>query len=221
MIYRQTARIGTCLPCRLHPAMAIDPAYYSTREAADRLGVSLATIQNMVERGELPAWKTQGGHRRIPREAVEAKLASTTPQEKRSKVFQILIVEDDPALKMLYERQVQSWNMPIELRMVSNGLEGLLEIGRQPPDLLLTDLIMPELDGFAMLNALRTSPRVKPMAIVAVSGLEDEVIASRGGLPAGVTRMHKPVPFHELHGYVQALHALFVREQAASHPLVR
>lgn len=198
--------------------MAIDPTYYSTREAADRLGVSLATIQNMVERGELPAWKTQGGHRRIPREAVEAKLASATPQERRARAFQILIVEDDPALRLLYERQVLSWRMPIALRMVNNGLEGLLEIGRQPPDLLLTDLVMPELDGFAMLNALRSSPHVKPMAIVAVSGLEDDVIASRGGLPVGVTRMHKPVPFHELHGYVQALHALFIRQQMDQPP---
>ena len=40
-------------------------AYISTRESAKRLNVSLGTIQKMVEMGELTAWKTRGGHRRI------------------------------------------------------------------------------------------------------------------------------------------------------------
>ena len=43
----------------------------STREAAERLGVALRTVQLWVESGVLPAWKTAGGHRRISRIAVE------------------------------------------------------------------------------------------------------------------------------------------------------
>ena len=39
-----------------------DDTYCSTREAARMLGVSLGTVQNMVERGTLSAWKTAGGH---------------------------------------------------------------------------------------------------------------------------------------------------------------
>ena len=52
----------------------IPKQYYSTREAAKLLGVSLTTAQIMVEKGELQAWKTSGGHRRISVEAVEKAL---------------------------------------------------------------------------------------------------------------------------------------------------
>jgi len=52
-----------------------DTEYLSTRQAALRLGVSLGTVQNMVENGVLEAWKTAGGHRRIPVASVETLLA--------------------------------------------------------------------------------------------------------------------------------------------------
>ena len=39
--------------------------FLSTRETAKHLQVSLGTVQKMVETGELLAWKTRGGHRRI------------------------------------------------------------------------------------------------------------------------------------------------------------
>lgn len=47
----------------------------STREAAERLGAALRTVQLWVEGGDLPAWKTAGGHRRISRTAVEQLIA--------------------------------------------------------------------------------------------------------------------------------------------------
>ena len=39
--------------------------YLSTRQSAKMLQVSLGTVQKMVEEGDLIAWKTRGGHRRI------------------------------------------------------------------------------------------------------------------------------------------------------------
>ena len=41
------------------------PEFYTTREAAVKLGLSLGTVQKMVETGALSAWKTSGGHRRV------------------------------------------------------------------------------------------------------------------------------------------------------------
>ena len=50
-------------------------SYKSTRETAKILQVSLGTIQKMVETGELIAWKTRGGHRRILDLSIERQLA--------------------------------------------------------------------------------------------------------------------------------------------------
>ena len=50
-------------------------SYKSTRETAKILQVSIGTIQKMVETGELIAWKTRGGHRRILDLSIERQLA--------------------------------------------------------------------------------------------------------------------------------------------------
>jgi CheY-like chemotaxis protein len=61
----------------------------------------------------------------------------------------ILVVEDDNLLLRLYKSQIESWQLPLKVAVARNGVEGLILIGLLSPDLLITDLKMPELDGFA------------------------------------------------------------------------
>ena len=81
------------------PKSSVKRGFLSTREAAIRLGVALSTVQLWVETGILPAWKTPGGHRRIPVDVVDSiqqrqrnVLSSTHTPE----LFRVLVVEDDP-----------------------------------------------------------------------------------------------------------------------------
>lgn len=184
--------------------------YCSTSEAAQMLGVSLGTVQQMVENGLLEAWKTTGGHRRIRIGSVEEYLRRRTSGGGGAVVPQtvgllrVLVAEDDRILQRLYTHTIETWGLPIELNLVESGFSGLLEIGRQQPDLLVSDLIMPGLDGFAMISKLRSDPRLADMDIVVVTGLSKDEIEERGGLPDDVTVYGKPVPFKELKGYVQA-----------------
>ena len=59
---------------------ATPEVYFSTREAAERLNVSLRTVQLWVEAGLLRAWKTEGGHRRILRSSLDELLAKRARQ---------------------------------------------------------------------------------------------------------------------------------------------
>lgn len=52
----------------------------STRQVAHMLGVTVRTVQLMVDRGDLQAWKTPGGHRRISPDSVQAWMSSTSPR---------------------------------------------------------------------------------------------------------------------------------------------
>ncbi len=56
-------------------AITPDLEYLSTRQSAKLLQVSLGTVQKMVELGELIAWKTRGGHRRILASSLDQQLA--------------------------------------------------------------------------------------------------------------------------------------------------
>lgn len=190
--------------------------FLSTRQAAQRLGVSLGTVQNMVENGALEAWKTTGGHRRIPIASVDALLARRRTQTNGSHDaagrLDILITEDDPTLQLLYQMTMESWDLPITLRVVDNGFEGLLQVGQRPPDILIADLMMPGMDGFEMIRHLRANPDLARMDIIVVSVIDREAILQRG-LPPDVTIFAKPIPFHEIKGFL--LGRLAARQRTA------
>jgi excisionase family DNA binding protein len=182
-----------------------DSEFLTTRQAAIRLGFSLGTVQNMVESGALEAWKTSGGHRRIPVASIEKLLArrrNLTPGAQDSGApIDILIAEDDPTLQLLYQLTMESWELPIKLRIVSNGFDGLLQVGQQVPDILIADLMMPGMDGFEMIRNLRANPQLARMDIIVVSAIEHEEI-ERKGLPTDITVLGKPIPFHEIKGFL-------------------
>lgn len=119
--------------------------------------------------------------------------------------LRVVVVEDDSLLQTIYRETLSSWPMEIELCVFDHGLDALVEVGREPPDLLIADLRMPGLDGFEMIRRLRENPVASRVAIVVVSALTSAEISAEGGLPEDVTAYRKPVPFHELHGYMQAL----------------
>ncbi|MDP5238243.1 response regulator [Uliginosibacterium sp. 31-16] len=186
-----------------------DREFCSTSDAAQMLGVSLGTVQQMVENGLLDAWKTTGGHRRIRVSSVESFLrkrqtGTPAPAQPAPTTLRVLIAEDDRLMQALYEKTVATWDMPIQVKIVSSGFEGLMEIGRSAPDLLVADLMMPDLDGFAMIRRLRADPQLAHMDIIVVTGLSVDDIEEQGGLPEDVLIYGKPIPFRELKGYIQA-----------------
>lgn len=193
-----------------------DTEYLSTRQAAIRLGVSLGTVQNMVENGVLEAWKTAGGHRRIPLASVEAMLAKRRNQAPSAgdgdAPLELMIAEDDSTLQTLYRVTVESWNLPVRLRIVNNGFEGLLQVGQNPPDVMIVDLMMPGMDGYEMIKHLRNNPELTRMDIIVVSAIDREEIR-RKGLPTDITVFGKPIPFHEIKGFI--LGRIAARQRAA------
>ena len=188
------------------PPITVEKSFCTTREAATLLGVSVGTVQLWVESGLLQAWKTSGGHRRVMRDSVEgllhkkpgaaigARVVSVTGQRS----LRVMVVEDDPSLLRLYETQLARWPLPMELTLMDNAISALLHMGRGGPDLLITDLHMPGMDGFAMLRVLNQSPEMARTRIVVVSGLDANEITEHGGVPQGVEVLAKPIPFARL-----------------------
>lgn len=185
--------------------------FCSTREAASLLGVSIKTVQLWSESGILTAWKTPGGHRRILKQSVEQLLrqrdqaASQASGQGNARRFTALVVDDEAATRRLYELVITGWGLPIRVVTAQNGFEGLIKIGEEKPDLLLTDLHMPGMDGFRMIASLREHPDTRSLHIIAASGLTAPEIKERGGLPPDVHFFSKPVAFDTLRLLVQKL----------------
>lgn len=180
--------------------------FYTTREAAKKLGVSVTTIQLWVESGVLSAWKTAGGHRRIPSEAVDAMLAgqqSAVAEEPAPHPHAVVIVEDEPVQREMYRLKFEEWKLPIRLYLAQDGFEGLVMAGKYAPDLVITDLSMPGMDGFEMIRHLVRSSEVSIPAIIAVTAMSPEEIASHGGLPDDIPVYAKPIPLGVLKHIVE------------------
>jgi len=183
-----------------------NPDFCSTREAAELLGVSLRTVQLWVESGVLKAWKTAGGHRRVVRSTVDALLGQrdqVLQQATTAAKFRILVVEDESDLRRLYQMTLASWDLPIEVVTASDGFEGLVQIGASRPDMVISDLNMPGMDGFRMIRNLMANPEYQSLNVAVVTALSEADIADRGGLPEGVTVFPKPVPFSKLEALVK------------------
>lgn len=169
--------------------------YYTTSEAARQLGVSVRTVQLWVESGVLEATKTPGGHRRIDRNAVERMVAlPAQPHDEISGKLSALIVEDDHSQAKLLGKLIEMKCPQLTVRFARNGFEGLIEMARNPPRVLITDLIMPHMDGFAMLNNIQSDPTLKKVDTLVITAMEEKEIQHRGGLPSHIRRLfRKPV----------------------------
>ena len=183
--------------------------YCGTSYAAKLLGLSVGTIQNLVEKNELQAWKTQGGHRRISmlsireyqrRYNISSALVATS--ENRLKV---LVVEDDDVTREMLRLICQNSEVPVDCTAMSSGLEALIDIASIQPDVLIADLNMPAVDGFQLLRTLRQNPMFSRMTALAITALSPAEVEERGSLPEGVIYVGKPVNPQWLTGFFAAL----------------
>ena len=188
----------------------LEDEYCGTTYAAKLLGLSVATVQSLVEKGEIEAWKTRGGHRRISMQSINRYLLRYSPQaggiapDLRQRLH-VLVVDDDEPTRELYKAYFDEWNLPVECTLMSSALEALIDISGLRPDLLIADLNMTGVDGLEMLKVLKRTQQLSGMQVLVVSGLDREAVASRGGLPEDAMFLKKPVNFEWLHGYVSAL----------------
>ena len=196
-----------------------DDKTLTTREAGVMLGVSLRTIQLWVEAGVLSAWKTQGGHRRVSLESVEKVLAerevisnlkwnsrqknSTTPASSGS--LNVLIAEDNEVYRDLLEFYFKNLEIPVNMTFVADGFECLISLGKHSPDIIITDLNMPKINGFDMINHIAASDAYDQVEVIALTGLTQADIDEKGGLPARVKVFFKPFSFKQLESIVDSL----------------
>jgi CheY-like chemotaxis protein len=79
----------------------------------------------------------------------------------------ILVADDDAATRQMLEFLLQDEGY--EVLLAKNGLETVQLVEKEAPDLVLLDLMMPEMDGYEALNVLRESGRLRTMPILIVS----------------------------------------------------
>lgn len=104
----------------------------------------------------------------------------------------ILLIEDDPLSARLADLVLKSEGY--EVIIAPNGLEGLKIARDTPPDLILLDLMLPGLDGFEVLNRLRSDPQTADVEVAIVSSKSqpaDKQMATKIGAKAYLTKPYR------------------------------
>src|SRR5437016_11969732 len=118
-------------------------------QAAKYLGVAQSTIRKWSDLGRVPAFYTPGGHRRYRRSDLDTFLERSGPGARDKTGPVVLVVDDDQGV-----REFVRANLELEgylVREAASAADGLTALEREPPDLILLDVMMPEVDGWEML----------------------------------------------------------------------
>lgn len=110
--------------------------------------------------------------------------------------YKVLAVDDIPLNLLLIQKMLSKFNF--QIKTASNGKNALLSVAQEKPDLILLDLMMPEIDGFEVIRRLRGNPDTTGIRIVILSALnsgEDVVKAFDLGADDFIT---KPIIMEKL-----------------------
>ena len=166
-------------------------------QAARYLGVAQSTIRKWSDQGRLAAFYTPGGHRRYRQRDLDAFVAGSAGGPASSARTRpaplVLIVDDDPRI-----REFIRVNLEIDgyaVREAGSAQEGLEALEAEPPDLILLDVMMPQVDGWEMLKRVRERHGVDSMQVIMFSGqIDDDATdqAAAGGAQAFVGKPFNP-----------------------------
>jgi DNA-binding NarL/FixJ family response regulator len=134
-------------------------------------------------------------------------------------VSRLLVVDDEPHLLRALGACLRSEGY--EVTTVSSGAEALVRLAEGVPDLVVSDIRMPGVDGFALLRQLRSSPRsclVPVVFLTAKADMVDRVAGFESGVDAYLTKPFEP---EELVAVVASILARVRRTQAEIARLVR
>jgi len=158
----------------------IDETFLTTEEVLEYLQVNLRTVYRLIKAGRIPAvrvgrqWRFRkadldawlDGQRRGGRVSVTA----AAPMSLEGVGRRVLVVDDEESIRELLRRTLAL--AEYEAQAVSDGKAGLELLRREPWDLLIADLRMPEMDG---LSLIREARRLHPqLPVIIVTGYSSE-----------------------------------------------
>lgn len=153
-------------------AITPDMEYLSTRQSAKVLQVSLGTVQKMVELGELVAWKTRGGHRRILASSLEQQL------QRRKRAMRQKTAQNCVAMGIFRRAEnseellqsIQNWQLKVEMEVAIDSLEGLMKAVSIAPDVIFLDALIPPVEQVHLIHYLSKNKDTQRIPILVDEG---------------------------------------------------
>ena len=130
------------------------------------------------------------------------------------RALRVLLAEDDSMQVAYFESLIRRSAHPVSLSIAADGSQALIQIKRQRPDVVITDLMMKPFDGYHLVRALASESAYQSLAVLVVTAKSPLEARQDGQLPEWVTLYQKPVPPERLLGYLDALSGRVARSKS-------
>jgi excisionase family DNA binding protein len=193
-------------------------AHLTTRQAAAHCRVSIPTLRRWIRAGDLHAYLTPGGHRRIDLDEFQRFLAAQGrppfPVGAGARA-RLLIVDDEPLVVAMLVDLLSGG--PFTVETATDGYEALVKVGTFRPAVIILDAVLPGLDGVEACRCLRRLPETRDIRILGVTGHPSVAPVLRGaGADACVSKPLDPNlvvrELERLAASTRASHSLTERE---------
>ena len=115
----------------------------------------------------------------------------------------ILVIDDEPDVRRLLVRFLRT--LEYEVVEAENGKQAMSILAEATPDLVLTDINMPEMDGIEVINELRRDGREVPVLAISGGGtFPKETLLANAKILGAVATIEKPFDLDELSRVVEA-----------------
>lgn len=128
---------------------------------------------------------------------------SRRPSQGAPSALRVLIAEDDPIASAVCARALK--NAGYAVQTVASGEAALRELNEQHFDLVIADVMMPELDGIDLVRAMRSDERLTRLPVLFLTGCDENSTKLRGYRAGGDSYLVKPVRPGELVDHVESL----------------
>ena len=171
-------------------------------QASKYCKVSPKTIINWIEAGHLKAYKTVGGHRRIKKEDLDQFLKEKgMPLPEEAKIEErkkILVVDDDKIIVETIVQALEEDEYGYEMISASDGFEAGLQVSHFKPDLIILDIMMPDINGYEVCQKIKSNPETKDIKIIVLSAYLDEEAFKKMKEYGADACFSKPLPLDQL-----------------------
>src|SRR5436853_5169918 len=173
---------------------------FTTGEAAKICKVSQQTIIRCFDNGQLKGFRVPGSRfRRIPREALYKFMKDNgIPTDAlESGKRKILLVDDDAELVELMTKVLEE-DGRFEVRIASNGFDAGMMVKEYRPDLIVLDVMLPDINGKEVCHRVRADTTLEDVRILCISGMIEEDKVHELKLSGADDFLHKPFDIEEL-----------------------